>query len=115
MEKKLKVYVASPYTKGDVAINVKVNVAAGDRLYTLGYIPFIPLLTHFWNMLHPRPYEDWTDYDDQWIEVCDVLLRLPGDSKGADHEVDLTISLGIPVVYSEEELLTKYPPSQVLV
>lgn len=91
------VYVASPYTKGDVAVNVRNNLEAADQIARLGYVPFAPLLTHFWHLLFPHPYEFWCNQDNAWVEKCDVLLRLPGESSGADKEVALARSLGIPV------------------
>lgn len=91
------VYVASPYTKGDVAVNVRNNLQAADVLARGGYVPFAPLLTHFWHLLFPHPYEFWCDQDNAWIEKCDCLVRLPGDSSGADKEVALAESKGIPI------------------
>lgn len=99
-----KVYIASPYTKGDVAVNVRVQLETADELMTRGYSPYVPLLTHFQHLHKPRPYEDWCRQDDDWIPCCDYLLRLPGESIGADREVKLAERLGIPVVYSIEEL-----------
>jgi hypothetical protein len=99
-----KVYIASPYTLGDVAVNVRVQLETADQLMTLGFAPYVPLLTHFQHLHRPRPYEDWCRHDDDWIPCCDYLLRLPGESKGADREVRLAESLGIPVFYKGEDL-----------
>lgn len=38
------------------------------------------------------------------LERCDAVLRLPGESPGADREVHYAISLGKPVYYGLEEL-----------
>lgn len=97
------VYVASPYTKGDVAWNVRRNLECADRLAKADYVPFAPLLTHFWHLLFPHPYEFWLDQDNAWIEKCDCLVRLPGESSGADKEVELAKSKGIPVYMCEGE------------
>jgi hypothetical protein len=105
----IKVYIASPYTLGDVAVNVKAQLDTFAELLDLGYIPFAPLLSHFVHMAHPRPYHRWTAYDEEWVKACDVVLRLPGESKGADNEVRLAESLNIPVVRSVLELLHKHP------
>jgi hypothetical protein len=99
-----RVYIASPYTLGDVAVNVKVQLDVADQLMTLGFSPYVPLLTHFQHIAHPRPYADWCRQDDAWIPCCDYLLRLPGESKGADREVELAASLGIPVFTSIDEI-----------
>ena len=105
----LKVYIASPYSKGDVAVNVREAIAAADRLHARGFVPFIPHFTHFWHMLFPKPYEQWLSYDNHWIPVCDCVLRLPGESNGADKEVELARCLGKPVFFSERELIEAYP------
>jgi len=99
------VYVASPYTKGDIAVNVRTNIEAANRLADAGYVPFAPLLSHFWHMLFPRPYEFWCRQDLAWLERCDALVRLPGESSGADAEVEYAQKLGIPVYYDLNELL----------
>jgi len=100
-----KVYVAGPYTKGDVAKNVRNAVLAADELAVMGYVPFIPHLTHFWHLLCPRDWEFWLKQDLHWLEVCDCVLRLPGESVGAALEVYRAIELGIPVYHSIEALL----------
>ena len=100
----IKVYIASPYTKGDVAVNVKAQLDAADELMNEGFAPFAPLYSHFQHMAHPRPYEDWMKIDFEWVTVCDCLLRLPGESSGADREVELAESLNIPVYYSIDEV-----------
>jgi len=70
----------------------------------LGYCPILPLLTHFQYIHKPRCYEDWMQVDEELVSRSDVLLRLPGESPGADREIARAKSLGIPVVYSVEEL-----------
>ena len=87
MTRAIRVYVAGPYTKGDVAVNVREAILAGGRIYDAGMVPFVPHLTHFWHTVAPRPYEDWLRLDMEWLRVCDALLRLPGDSSGADKEL----------------------------
>ena len=59
-------------------------------------------------MVHPEDYETWMKLDFIWVESCDALLRLPGESPGADREVKHAITLGIPVFYSMDELLIYY-------
>jgi Domain of unknown function (DUF4406) len=98
------IYIASPYTLGDVAQNVKVQIDAADEIMNLGFCPFVPLLTHFQHVYKPRPYEDWMDIGKEMVRRCDILLRLPGKSKGADKEVKLALSLKKPVIYSIDEL-----------
>lgn len=92
-----KIYIASPYTKGDVAVNVKRQIDCADELMNLGYAPFAPLYSHFQHMAHPRAYEDWVRIDLVWVTVCDALLRLDGESVGADGEVRYARDHNIPV------------------
>lgn len=99
-----RVYIASPYTRGDVAVNVRAQMEAADTLMDMGYCPIVPLYSHFQHMFRPRPYEDWIKIDLAKLEMCDALLRLPGESPGADREVAHAIGLGIAVVYSFGEL-----------
>ena len=102
--KKYKIYIASAYTVGNVAINVKRQIDCVDELMNLGFAPFAPLYSHFQEMFHPRPYQEWIEIDLLWIDVCDALLRLPGESKGADGEVAYAEKLGIPVFYTIKSL-----------
>lgn len=101
-----KIYVAGPYTKGDVAVNVRNAILAAHILYNAGFYPFVPHLTHFWHMVCPRPYEDWLDLDNAFLPHCDALLRLPGESSGADKEVALAEKLGMPVFHDIAQLTT---------
>jgi len=100
-----KVYIAAPYTKGDIAQNVRRAIEVGDFLADLGYAVFIPHLTHFWHLLFPHEWEFWLEHDNEWMQCCDCVLRLNGDSIGADIEVNKATELGIPVFNSIEELL----------
>lgn len=104
----IKVYIASPYTLGDVAVNVKRQLDCVDELMNEGFAPFAPLYSHFQHMAHPRPYEDWIKVDLEWVGVCDCVLRLDGESSGADGEVKHAQGMGIPVFYSLEELYLAY-------
>jgi hypothetical protein len=83
---------------------IRSAIILSNQLIEGGYAPFCPQLTILAEMIHPIPYEAWLGIDFEWVEVCDVLLRLPGESKGADREVAHAVSKGIPVVYSLEEL-----------
>ena len=101
----MRIYVAGPYTKGDVAENVRKAIEVGNNLRALGHTPYIPHLTHFWHMIYPHEYQYWMDLDIEWLLQCDALFRIPGESAGADIEVEIagkydlliyTSYLGIP-------------------
>lgn len=98
------IYVVGPYTKGDVAENVRNAIQAGNNLRALGFTPFVPHLTHFWHLIFPHEIEYWYKYDLEWLELCDAVFRLPGESKGADAEVERAKELGLPVFYDYLEL-----------
>jgi len=102
------IYIASPYTLGDVAVNVKTQIDMASKLRSLGFFPFWPLHSHFEHMAHPKSYHTWLTADLFWITKCDCLLRLPGESSGADKEIEYAKSLNIPVYYSLDELLKKF-------
>lgn len=101
----VKVYVAGPYTGGDPAVNTRTAMLAGAALIEAGHYPFIPHLFHFLHLLSPQPYEVWTDQDFAWLPECGALIRLPGESRGSDAEVEVARKLGIPVYGSVEEFL----------
>lgn len=104
----IKVYIASPYTLGDIAVNVKNQMDIADQLIGAEYAPFVPLYSHFQHMAHPRPYEDWVKLDNEWVTVCDCVLRLPGESKGADAEVQLALDNNMLIFYSIQQLRNYY-------
>lgn len=102
-----RVYVAGPYVQGDVVVNVKRAIEAGERLLDAGYWPFVPHLSHFWHLLYPHVRETWLDYGLSWLKVCDAVVRLPGASDGADLEVMEAVRLRIPVYDGLEEFLNR--------
>jgi hypothetical protein len=102
---KIRVYIASPYSIGDKVENVRRSLEVSDRLMNKGFVPYAPLLNHFQNEMFPRPEFDWLNFDISWLCVCDVVLRLPGRSCGADKEVSVAKEKNIPVFYSIKELL----------
>ncbi len=104
----IKVYLAAPYTKDDVAINVHNVIEVADQLLDKGFAPFVPHLTHFWHLIKPRPYKDWLKLDNEFLPLCDCVLRLKGESKGADREVKLAYKIGLLVFHDIEKLLLYY-------
>ncbi len=104
---KLLVYIASPYTKGDPAANTAVQMDAAHRILDMGHVPIAPLLSHFLHIHRQRPYEDWLEMDLVIIPKCDILLRLPGESAGADKEVEKAKEHGLVVVHGWEGLREK--------
>jgi hypothetical protein len=96
----MKIYVAGPYTKGDVAKNVHKAIEVGNNLRALGHTPFIPHLTHFWHLLIPHEVDYWYVYDIEWLLECDAVFRIEGESNGADTEVETAKINDMPVYTS---------------
>ncbi len=103
----MRVFISAPYSIGDQVLNVRNAILAGEELLSKGYDPYIPHLTHFWHLLCPHEPQVWYDLDNAFLPLCDCLLRLPGESVGADNEVKLAEELGLPVYYSVENVLTR--------
>jgi hypothetical protein len=103
-----KIYIASPYTLGSEGENVRISLDAANELINEGYAPFAPLLAHFQHMIYPQSYEVWMSLDIEWIGVCDAVLRLPGDSSGADREVEYARNNSIPVFYKISQIVEYY-------
>ena len=99
------VYIASPYRIGDKLTNVRASLEIANILMDKGFIPYAPLLNHFQDEIFPRSEKDWLEFDLRWLYKCDALLRLHGESKGADEEVLSASHVGMPVFYSIEDLV----------
>lgn len=97
-----RVFIAGPYSAGDVEANVARAADAAAALLDRGLAPFCPHLYHHVHARHPRDYDVWMAADAAFLVVCDAVLRLPGESPGAEIEVSRARSLGIPVASSVE-------------
>lgn len=91
------VYVAGPYSGGNVSRNVQKALQQGDIIYDMGALPFVPHLCHLWDLVTPQAYVYWLRMDMEWLDRVDALFRLEGVSPGADEEVKKCEGLGIPV------------------
>lgn len=102
---KSRVFICSPYTKPDTAININTSVKVFNRLLDDGKcIPINMLWTHFFHCIQPRSYEDWLAYCMSFLPLCQAVLRIPGESSGVDREIEFAKSIEIPVFDSIEEL-----------
>ena len=97
----IRVYIAGPYTGGDPAVNTAVAMKAWHELADVGFVPFCPHLSHFLHIHQARPYAEWLKHDLCWMHVCHAMLRLPGESHGADAE---EAEFGGPVFHSVNDL-----------
>lgn len=101
------VYVAAPYTRPDPVHNTHLLIAAVDDIVDDGVVtPVAPHLTLLWHIVKPRPLEFWYAYDLATVARCDSVLRLPGESTGADREVEFARTRDIPVFFDRPSLYT---------
>jgi hypothetical protein len=108
------VYIASPYTKGDPAINTHFQCRVFNQLMDDGIVwPVVPLWTHFQHTVFPRKYQDWIDYDLALLDRYDACIRLDAvvpeldykstESSSADGEAAAFAAMGKPVFRSVED------------
>ena len=102
----IKVYIASPYTIGDKQENVNLQIDAAEILFQHGYLGHVPLYNHYHQLRHPHSHIDWLKVDFEWLDMCDILIRIKPinhetgieiASPGADGEEARARELGIPV------------------
>jgi hypothetical protein len=124
----LLVYVAGPISKGDILHNVTQAHEAGIALLKAGVPCIVPHGSCFWgntivwerfstNPAHKRVAlmaealptgttpKDWYGMDRVIVSRCDAVLRLPGESTGADLEVAQARSEGKPVFHTVDEVI----------
>ena len=98
------IYVSGPFTLGDQWANVRTACLAGNEILKLGHCPFVPHCTAIWHVITPKTFDRWLEIDSVILARCDAVLRLPGESKGADREVALALEKHIEVYTSLGEI-----------
>jgi hypothetical protein len=109
------VYVAGPYSGGNVSRNVQKALQQGDIIYDMGALSFVPHLCHLWDLVTPQPYHYWLNMDMEWLEQVQACFRMEGESPGADKEVARCEELGIPVftdIFKLQDWIDKYLDKQ---
>jgi hypothetical protein len=99
------VYIAGPYSQGDQVVNTRAACEAGDRVWDAGYMPIVPHTSLAWHLASPKPAAHWYEYDLHLLRLCQHLIRLPGDSWGADRECVQAIKWGIKCYLGVEHFL----------
>ena len=105
------VFIAGAYSTGGgeaVAVNVRNAMSVWHELAYQNFAPFCPHLSHFLHMHKPKPRDIWLDHDNHWLLKCDCVLRLPGESEGADDECKLAHRNHVPVFYSIADVVEFY-------
>lgn len=93
------IYIAGPYSHPDPAANTRRMIKVAEALLRLNVTPLVPHLCLVWQLVRPRPYQFWLEYDLQLLLRADAVLRVPGRSEGADAEVTHARQLRIPVLH----------------
>ena len=103
----MRVYIAGPYTHPDPVVNTRLAVEAAERLMSLDptITPYVPHLSMLWHLIVPHDIHWWYVFDLRWVDVCDCVLRLPGESSGAAAECAYAREKGIPVFVDGPTLL----------
>lgn len=98
------IYIASPYSKGNSLANVRRQIDAAEQLASMGHVPILPLLSHYWDEVYPHSWAFWLNLCIAILQRCDAVLRLDGESTGADVEVKEAQARGMPVFYRVSEI-----------
>jgi hypothetical protein len=116
------VYVAGPISRGNLVENIRHAHEAGMALLKAGLSPIVPHSNCFWGNLTKGGYhlpsafvpeilpagtthEDWYGADAELVRRSDAVLRLPGESVGADGEVALARMIGLLVFKTVEDVI----------
>lgn len=97
----LRIYIAGPYT-GNEVVGTANMMQVAQRIALAGHFPYAPLWMHYADhadtSLPNMDYEFCIDHCLSFLSVCDMLVRLPGTSKGADKEWEEACKAGKPVI-----------------
>lgn len=111
---RVRVYIAGPMTNGSGRFFNMAKINEAIKVYftliKLGFVPHCPQLTVFGEFMSPNDvsYEQWLELDRCYIDDTDVVLRIEGDSKGADRECEYARHYGKPIIYGLDSFLAKY-------
>ena len=118
----LLVLIAGPYRSGTgddpdkLAANLARLEAAAWPVFALGHVPMIgewvalPVLRSAGATLGDELSEDvMYPTAQRLLAHCDAVLRLPGDSTGADQDVAIARERGIPVYFRVEDIPARAP------
>lgn len=103
----IHVYVAGPLTGSGLehenvrrAIDVAHYLATNpEGIDCPPVMPFVPhLMAAQWAVVHPGlPAEFWLSMCFAWVEKCDAMVMIDGESPGTEREVALAKKLGLSV------------------
>ena len=119
MSKPKLILIAGPYRSGTgddpmlLEANLRRLEEAAWPVFEAGHIPMIgewvalPVLRSAGGTGLADPIAEAIMYPtaERLLQHCDAVLRLPGESKGADQDVAIARERGLPVYHSIEELV----------
>ena len=92
------VYIAGPITIPDPIRNTRDAISVAEHLYTSNIcVPLIPHTNLLWHLVFPHDNAYWYKYDLYLLVKCDAVLRLDGESAGADAELEVAADCNIPI------------------
>ncbi len=100
----LRVYLSGPISKGDHEHNFQQAARAHLDLLRLKFAVLNPMLSMRLPGHETIPHASWMSADLPWVEMADAVLRLPGESVGADLETKHAEEHGIPVFHGMADL-----------
>lgn len=102
------IYLAGPMALGNMADNIGRAWEAAERLRDAGFTPITPQDNFFGSIVGKRrSHAEWLDIDEPLVHVSVAVLRLPGESKGADKETKWANAARIPVYEDVERLIAE--------
>jgi hypothetical protein len=100
-----RIYISGPLTSsGNVRENLERAMGVARELIELGFAPFCPHLSYHIDPGEELAHEVWMEVELPWVAVADAVLRLPGESVGAEIEVANAERAGVPVFFTIGEL-----------
>ena len=118
MTKPLLILIAGPYRSGTgddpdlMAANLAALETAAWPLFAAGHVPMIgewvalPVLSSAGATGVTDPLAEQVMYPtaERLLQHCDGVLRLPGESRGADQDVRIAEERGLPVWHRVEDV-----------
>ena len=117
MKQPMLILIAGPYRSGTndepecLAANLEYLESMAWPIFEAGHIPMIgewvalPVMRGVDSVVGDATSSTiLTPTAERLLQHCDAVLRLPGDSTGADNDVRIARERGIPVYYSIDEL-----------
>jgi hypothetical protein len=104
-ERRKVVYVAGPITKGPLLDHVRAAFEAGSALIDAGFSVVLPHALCLFELAHPKDYATMMAVARPLVDGADALLRIPGESSGADREVEWAMLSGVPVFHTVDAVI----------